>query len=421
MRVLSFIAAISSLIASTYAAEPADPRIALDNAFPDAKAGKPFAGELILVEHVTRRGILRLDRDGTINKYFWDLPHHFQMLPYAAINLHGAPASFEDLPLGTHLHGVFYLGPEGDFQVKPPETGYEAGKMANPDLRSIVSQYSRVLTLEDDFSYHQKRGEGWKITAFGPDKSNLTVERVTLANGSAVKDANDGIKPTQVLHLDRGTRLWKGREIAALEDLAVGQIVQINLTWATLYASMKEDGLCRDIWIDAASREAAINQQRQIYIAQQKRLGFPGIILKTESIPGQGSSGYITVALPAGIDAELMDAIKPKVGLDLWPVEPSLRNWGSFGSGGVEEVTHIENPPAGHSGVQIKLRFYEMLEGFRAGRTVRMMIRVPNVKGRPSEDYPRELSLYPNDTRIFNVGPTPVAGREKEPEQAVKK
>ncbi|WP_395750717.1 hypothetical protein [Prosthecobacter sp.] len=416
MRVLTLIAACSGLIATVCAWEASDPRIALDSAFPDAKSGRPFAGELILVEHVTRRGILRLDRDGTINKYFWDLPHHFQMLPYAAIYLHGASASFEDLPLGTHLHGIFYLGPEGDFQVKPPETGYDASKMAYPDLRSIVSQYSRVLTLEDDFSYHQKRGEGWKITALGQENSNITVERVSLADGLAVKDAKDGIKSTQVLHLDRGTRIWKGREIAALEDLAVGQVVQLNLTWATLYASMKEEGLCRDIWIDPASREAAINQQRQIYIAQQKRLGFPGIILKTESLPGQGSSGYITVALPAGIEAELMDALKPKTGLDLWPVEPSLRNWGSYGSGGIEEVTRIENPPAGHSGVQIRLRFYEMLEGFRAGRTVRMMVRVPNVKGRPSEDYPRELSLYPNDTRIFHVGPTPVAGREKEPE-----
>ncbi len=414
MRVLFFIALLASSLA-------ADPRIALDSAFPDAKAGRHFAGELILVEHVTRHGIFRQDRDGTINKYFWDLPHHFQMLPYAAIYLHGASASFEDLPLGTHLHGIFYLGPEGDFQVKPPETGYDAGKMAFPDLRSIVSQYSRVLTLEDDFSYHQKRGEGWKITAFGPDKSNITVERVLLKDGSVVKDAADGVKSPQVLHLDGGTRLWKGREFATLEDLAVGQTVQLNLTWATLYGATKEDGLCRDIWIDASSREAATNRQRHIYTAQHKRLGVPGIILKTESIPGNGSSGHITVALPAGSDAEIMDAIKPKIGLDLWPVEPSLRNWGSYGTGGVEEVTRIENPPAGHSGVQIKLRFYEMLEGFRAGRTVRMMVHPPNTRNRPSEDYPRELSLYPNDTRIFHVGPTPVAGREKEPEAPVKK
>lgn len=420
MRLLSLFVVFMSAMAGASAADAPDARIAQDSAFPDAKAGRAFMGELILVEHVTRRGILRLDRDGTINKYFWDLPHHFQMLPYAAISLHGASANVEDLPLGTHLHGVFYLGPEGDFQVKPPETGYEAGKMANPDLRSVVSQYSRVLTLEDDFSYHQKRGEGWKITAFGPDKSNVAIERVMLADGSAVKDAKDGIKSTQVLHLDGGTRLWKGREIAAIEDLAVGQIVQINLSWATLNAAMKEDGLCRDIWIDAVSRETAMQQQRQIYIAQQKRLGMPGIIVKTESIAGQGSSGHITVALPAGIDAELTDAIKPKSGLDLWPVEPSLRHWGSFASGGVEEVTRMENPPAGHSGVQIKVRCYEMLEGFRAGRTVRVMLRQPNTKGRPSEDYPRELSLYPNDTRIFHVAPKAVANRDKEPEMKAK-
>ncbi|MDB6139268.1 MAG: hypothetical protein JWO94_2340 [Verrucomicrobiaceae bacterium] len=415
MRVLLLIAALTGLVSSTHATDTPDPRIALDSAFPEASAGKPFSGELILVEHVTRRGILRLDRDGTINKYFWDLPHHFQMLPYAAIFYHGAATDFADLPLGTHLHGTFYLGPEGDFQVKPPETGYDASKMANPDLRSIVSQYSRVLSFEDDFSYHQKRGEGWKITGFASDKSDLTVERVTLDKGSAVKDATDGIKPVQVLHLDRGARIWKGREIAAIEDLAISQIVQINVTWATLYGATKEEGLCRDIWIDTLSRETAIQQQRQIYIAQQKRMGAPALVLKTESLPVEGASGYVTLALAAGIDPELIEAIKPKAGLDMWPVEPSLRNWGSYASGGVLEVTRIDHPPAGHSGVQVRLRLGEMLEGFRAGRTLRVSLRDPNSKPRPSEDFPREFSLYPNDTRIFHVTPKAVVDRDPEP------
>ena len=390
----------------------ADPRMALDGTFPEAKEGKPFSGELILVEHVNRRGILRLDRDGTINKYFWDLPHHFQMLPYAAIRYHGAAADFADLPLGTHLHGVFYLGPEGDFQVKPPETGYDASKMANPDLRSIVSQYSRVLTFEDDFSYHQNRGEGWKITAVGAEKANFTVERVTLADGSPVKDAKDGIKPVQVLHLDRGTRIWKGREIAALEDLSAGLVVQVNVTWATLYGATKEEGLCRDVWTDAASRETAARQQRQIYVAEQQRMGMPVLVLKTESIPGEGASGYVTFALAAGIEPELADTIKPKTGLDMWPVEPSLRNWGSYASGGVLEVTRVNHPPAGHSGVQVKVKMGEMLEGFRFGRILRVCVREPGSKPRPSEDFPREFSLYPNDTRIFHVAPKAVADRD---------
>ena len=418
MRVLLLIATLAGLASHVRAADKPDPRIALDSAFPEAKAGKPFNGELILVDHVTRRGILRLDRDGTINKYFWDLPHHFQMLPYAAIYYRGAPANLEDLPLGTHLHGMFYLGPEGDFEVKPPETGYDASKMANPDLRSIVSQYSRVLTFEDDFSYHQSRREGWKIAAFNPERTNFTVERVTLANGSAVKDSTDGIKPVQVLRMDRGTRIWKGREFAALEDLAVGQVVQLNVTWATLYGATKEEGLCRDVWIDALSRDTAAQQQRQSYIAQQQRLGMPALILKTEAIPGEGASGYVTMALAAGIASELIDAIKPKAGLDMWPVDPDLRNWGSYASGGVQEVARIDSPPAGHSGVQLRLRIYEMLEGFRGGRTLRVILRDPKSKPRPSEDYPRELTLYPNDTRIFHVAPKFVTDRDPEPAPA---
>jgi hypothetical protein len=191
--------------------------------------------------------------------------------------------------------------------------------------------------------------------------------------------------------------------------------VQINVTWATLYGATKEEGLCRDIWIDTLSRETAIQQQRQIYIAQQKRMGAPALVLKTEAVPGEGAGGYATLALAAGIDPELIDAIKPKTGLDMWPVEPSLRNWGSYASGGVLDVTRIDNPPAGHCGVQIRLRLGEMLEGFRAGRTLRVALREPGAKPRPSEDFPREFSLYPNDTRIFHVAPKAVADRDPEP------
>jgi hypothetical protein len=395
--------------------EKADPRIALDTAFPDANSGVRFAGELILVEHVNRLGILRLDRDGTINKYFWDLPHHFQMLPYAAIIYHGAPAELADIPLGTHLHGVFYLGPEGEFEVKPPETQFNAGRMAAPDLRSIVSQYSRVLRLEDDFSYHQRRGEGWKLTAFGPERTTVTVERVNLSdgtavNGAAVKGADDGVKDIQVLRLDRGTRIWQGREIAALEQLAVGQIVQLNMSWATLLGSTKEDGLCREIWIDAPSRDVAAEQQRQIHIAHLRRSGLPAIILKTESVPGAGARGDVTFAFPAGVDRELLDAFRPKTVVNIWAAEPSLRGWDGVVTGTVNEVARIENPPPGHSGVEVRMHLGEMLEGFRAGRTIRIAPR----DWKPSPR-PREEELWPNDSRIFHVGPKHVADRDAEP------
>ncbi len=413
MRILLLIALLIAASPPLHAADPTDGRIALDGVFPVANAGKRFAGELILVEHVNRRGILRPDRDGTINKYYWDLPHHFQMLPYADITYHGAGVELGDLPLGTHLHGIFYLGPEGDFKVVPPESGYFASRMAAPDLRSVVSQYSRVLRFEDDFSYHQRRGEGWKLAAFGADKATVTFERVELTDGAAVTDTDDGVEATQTLRLDRGVRIWKGREIASVEDLAQGQIVQLNLTWATLLGSTKEDGLCREIWIDAASRRVATEQQRQIHIAQLKRSGLPAIVLKTESMPGAGARGYVTFAFPAGIEAELVDAFKANTLVTIWAAEPSLRGWDGSVSGTVSSVTRIEAPPPGHSGVEIRMHLYEMLEGFRGGRTILLALRDWNPPPRP-----RELELWPNDTRIFHVGPKPVADRDTPPPQA---
>ncbi|MCB1061886.1 MAG: hypothetical protein KDN20_03070 [Verrucomicrobiae bacterium] len=396
--------------------KPDDPRIASDDAFPDPAGARDFAGELILSEHVNRLGILRLDRDGTINKYHWDLPHHFRMLPYGSLSLHGAPADLMDIPLGTHLHGKFYLGPEGEYEMKVPDTGYASGNMANPDLRSIVTPWSQVLRLEDDFSHFQRLGQGWKITAFGPDRSTITVERVTLADGKPVsaEAAKDGVKSPQVHRLDRGARIWKGREIATLEDLAEGQVVQINFGWVTLLGSTKEDGLCREIWIDEESREVAREQQRQIHLANLKRRGLPATILKTEHIPGEGARGYVTFAFHAGIDPELIDAFQPKVGVTVWAAEPSLRVYDGLNDTkpfGEIEVSRIENPPPGHSGVEVRAHCWEMLEGFRAGRIIRLALTDWNPPFRP-----REELLWPNDTRIFQVGPKPVADREGKPQ-----
>ncbi len=388
-----------------------DPRIARDGAFPDPAGAKRLAGELILVEHVNRRGILRPDRDGTINNYHWDLPHEFRMLPYGSISFRGAPAEIDDLPLGTHLHGIFYLGPEGDFEVKPPESGYFAGRAGNPDMRSVDSQWSRVLRFEDDFSYFSRLGHGWKITGFGPDKSNVTVARVHLADGAPVDEAgaDDGVKSRQVLRLDRGTSIWKGREIAALEDLAEGQIVQINFTWVGLLGSTKEDGLCREIWIDGESRRVATERQRQVYLADMRRRGVPATILKTESVPGEGARGYVTFAFHAGIDPELIGAFQPKRGVLAAAAEPTLRVYDANDGKpfGELEITRIENPPPGHSGVVVRAHCWELLEGFRAGRTIRLTLSDWAAPPRP-----REELLWPVDTRKFEVGPRAVADRE---------
>lgn len=394
MSFLKYLVVLGLLVPGVSPAE--DSRIALDSEFPDPEGAREISGELTLVEHVNRRGILRPDRDGSINKYHWDLPHDFQMLPYGTIFYHGAPAELKDIPVGTHLHGRFYLGPEGEFTVTPPVSNYAAGKMARPDLRSVESQYSRAFRLEDDFSHDRRKGITWEIQSIGEDRGEIVVQ------------SSDGGK-TMTLRVDRGTRIWKNRAIASRDELEVGQKILMNLGWVTLLGSFEQDALCREIWIDEASRQAATEVQRGIHIEHQKRRGVPALIVQTEHIPGEGARGFATVQLHAGIDPELIDELRNAKSVLTQCVEPSLRmyNVNTPGPGRIESVTEIENPPPGSSGVELKIHFHEMQEGHRKGRTIRI---AGSQWFRPV--LPREERLRPNDLRIFTVEPNYISGRD---------
>lgn len=388
-----------------------EPRIASDSEFPAKGQSQYFAGEITLVEHVNRKGILRLDRDGTLNKYHWDLPHHFQMLPYGSIRYHGAAARLSDIPLGTHLHGEFYLGPEGDFEVTPPVSNYFAGRLPKPDLRSTVSKYSRVLRFEDDFSFYRRHGSGWKILTLSEDGGSMSVQLVSLEDGKPVPKGEipGGLEGELTLRLDSATGIWKGRSLAALSDLAVGQIIQTNLSWVTLLGSEEQDALCRDIWIDEESRAVAADRQSSIYQAVSKRHGVPALVIGSENNPEGGTEGRLTVELAAGIDPEIVEGFKESRGFSVVVAEPTLRTYRMdyFKSGSVEEIIEIENPPPGSSGVRFELKMYEMLEGHRQGRTVLLADREWNLLERPYEE-----KLNPKDARIFSVGPPEVSGRD---------
>jgi hypothetical protein len=390
-----------------------DPRIALDEEFPDPGGASYFGGEITLVEHVNRKGILRLDRDGTINKYFWDLPHHFQMLPYGAIYYHGAPAELRDLPIGTHLHGQFYLGPEGEFEVKPPVSGYVAGKMARPDLRSVETKFSRVFRLEDDFSFYQGQGAGWKIRKIADDRSELTVELVSLKDGSLIEEGREFLSGEQVFRLNAGTQVWKGNGFGSLEDLAEDQVVQINLSWVSLLGSQKQDGLCREIWIDEESRALAAERQRGVHLAHSRFRGVGAKVIQTEHTPGKGAEGHVTIQFHAGIDPGLIGEIVEGKTITVRAAEPSLRTYDSNDGkqGHIKEVERIDPVPAGSSGVEVTFHIYEMFEGLRAGRTIRVA-----AKDWMIPETPREEKLWPNDLRIFEVGPKHVADRDGPPQ-----
>ena len=59
--------------------------------FPPIAQAKSYRGELVYVDHINRRGSLRLHIDGHFHE---GRLHDFAMLPYGVIYYRGAPAQF---------------------------------------------------------------------------------------------------------------------------------------------------------------------------------------------------------------------------------------------------------------------------------------------------------------------------------------
>jgi hypothetical protein len=119
MQSLSGAAALSLLHAQTPLVVAEVNLVPKAGEFPK-EPGNYLAGELVTIDAINRRGGLRLDGDLNADRYHRAQPVDFAMLPYGMIYYHGAPAELRDIPLGTHLHGSFYLPPKDEEKTIPP-------------------------------------------------------------------------------------------------------------------------------------------------------------------------------------------------------------------------------------------------------------------------------------------------------------
>ena len=257
--------------------------------FPPAGVGTYLTGELVSVDHVNRRGAIRLVGDNNDDRYHWAPSHRFALLPYGTVRYHGAPAELRDVPIGTVLHGYFVLPTEGDNSVPPPEKNAER----------YVPKQTHALTLEDDFSFYQRQGRKWKVTAIEANGGKLKVSPTG-------EPGKDGLAGDQTFECDASTRVWKGRQFAEIKDVAVDQVVQLNLTWAPDWKNGQFQ--VADIWLDEESRSVAIEVQRRIHIRQQRTRWLAGWVDHVEHQPG--GQGIVTVTLFGGMDPSLYDAVK---------------------------------------------------------------------------------------------------------------
>jgi hypothetical protein len=324
--------------------------------FPAAGSGTYLAGELVVVDPVNRRGGIRLDGNGS-ERYHDGPLHYFALLPCGTVSYNGAPAELRDIPLGTHVHGYFHLPPIGEEKTIPP--------LPKEQAQYEIPQ-SHAISIEDDFSFYQRQGQTWKIEAIDLKKGKLHVV-------STGKDAKDGIHGKYTFDIDPVTRVWKKRGLVDLDAVAAGQVVQLNLGWAQGWRD-REFGV-GDLWLDEESAKFATELQRRRHVRYEQQRWLPGWIDGVERNDYGG--GIVTITLFGGMDASLYRDLKETKDTGFWvaSAEKTLRTWFHRADrkvGQVLEWKEIDNPPPGSSGIQLRLKFAELLDGYRTGHCVRV-------------------------------------------------
>jgi hypothetical protein len=371
--------------------------------FPPHDVGHYFSGELISIDHINRRGAIRLVGNNASDRYHRAPSLLYAMLPYGYIRYHGAPAQLRDIPIGTVVHGYFVLPRESDETLPPfqPKERYSY-------------KYTNALTLEDDFSFYQRRTQSWqleeiKLQYTSSDFKNIDWRNTPLYSGTLKatlkgEQTEDGLTGNMVFSVDRSTRIWKGNQKINWEDLAGEEdwtfdqtrnlilkdtLAQLNLTWAPDWENQKFH--VTDIWLDEQSRKIAADTQRQRHIRFMRHRWLPGWIDHVEH--KTGGSGVVTLTLFDGNDAslyaEVLQTAKSHGGVSIASGEWTLRTWWQDHdkkAGRITNFKEIQDPPFGHSGIQLKIEFQELLAGFAPGRIIRLRTNYfPNVKLPPEE------------------------------------
>ena len=314
-----------------------------------------IGGELTtLPDHLNRTGVLRIDRDDTQRRSEWDRPLPFTLLPYGSIGYHGAPAELRHIPIGTHLHGQFYI------------------EKVKKDGKGI---FNLAIRLEDDFTYFVRQGRTWRVDAVNAEKQSITVTGVGPSKDQADSKAAEYI-------VGPSARIWKGRSIGQFADITPGQNVLMNLTVCTL----KGPGRCTDVWLDPESRDVATAHQLEVHRRFQREHGLAGWVEEVDN-----KQGIVTMTFFDGFDPKLLEFFPLNENVAAAVAENSLRTYDQINDvmrGPILEVQKASISPA-TAGVRIKFKPRTLLEGYRPQRIIRLFSGSWKV-----DDLPKEERLY---------------------------
>ncbi|MEQ8785649.1 MAG: hypothetical protein RIC55_05100 [Pirellulaceae bacterium] len=354
--------------------------------FPPADAAHYISGEFLGGDHTERIVKLRVDRNDTQSRALMDYSVTAALLPYASIYYQGQPAALQDIPIGTHLHGWFFERPD----VEQRHWRMVRGKLQSMsnERKSPEVDFTRCLRLEDDFSYHARRKEIWKVDEV--DRSENTLTATLQREGQPTGDA-------QKFDLLSSSVVYQAGGFGSLESIKPGQLVQMNLTWATLYGP----GRVLRIWLDEESRALASARQLRRHRDHIRQRGIPGWVDAVDD-----KQQIVTITFFDGIDPTLFEDLKIIVPEKLgWPTsggaKDDLAPKGTIAvareclmtydivndrkGGNILKTNKVPVLP-GCSGVQIQVQCGMLLEGYRPTKIVRFFPAAWKVVGLPREE-----------------------------------
>ncbi len=351
----------------------------VDGQFPPAGSAHAISGELIWVDHLERRFHLRVDRNDSQDRGEWDLPLDSVMLPYGEIYYRGAPAALQDIPLGTHLHGLYYLKHPDDKTPLPDTQNYR---------KSPERDFRRCSRIVDDFTLRAKQKELWHIDAVDHSTNKLTA---------TLQREGEAVGKPQTFDLLASTLVFEGKSCEALDSLEPGKSVLFNLTWATLYGP----GRITELWVDEESRRLAMDQQLQRHRDHVRNRGLPGWVDEVDD-----KAEIVTITFFSNVDTGLFSELAMIDGQSVgWPLSKEADNpnapKGTIAvareslmtydpvndrkGGNILDIKSVPTVP-GSSGVQIRVKCDMMLEGFRPRRIVRFYPSTWKVIALPREE-----------------------------------
>jgi hypothetical protein len=373
MKRLSMIVLFCLSITMSIVVQGADtaPQTEVTNRFTEPSSSRYISGELVYIDAVNRRGGIRLDGDQ--GRYHTGPPHWFALLPYASVWHNGARAELRDLPLGTHLHGYFVAPPPGEEATIPP---------LPDDKKQFAIPQNHALLIEDDFSFYQRRGQAWKVASIDLAKEKITLEPIAIqppvntallpGSGNAGQLVKDGINKPYIFDIDPRSEIYSGRQLVEVSEIRPGMTVQFNLAWCQGWG--QEEFRVGRLWLDEESRHFAIERQRQRHVQYERERWTAGWIDHIEHFDYGG--GIVTLTL-FDVDQEILDDLSQdrEERIAVAVSHKTRRTWFHRADRKFAKLVQwktLDAPPLGSSGVQLKLKFVELLAGYTPGAIVRV-------------------------------------------------